>query len=141
MRLMPALLLLLVVFIIFGFWYFVVPGFGRFAGQAQAAMALKISPIRKQILAKVNEEEAALRGELEPLKAQIRALQGDAKTALEKAAEAKSSEERARKARDELLEKFDDLRELERRISLAKKAESTADLTNLLGQIGKKPST
>lgn len=141
MSLMPALTLVFVIFLMFGFWYFVVPGLGDFVGQAQAAMSLKISPIRKQILVKVNEEEAALRAQLQPLRIQIRALQDDAKVAAEKATAAKEGEALARESLDELLEEIEGLREdLKHRISLSKKAESTADLTNLLGQIGKKPS-
>jgi outer membrane murein-binding lipoprotein Lpp len=141
MRIAPAAILALIVFLGFGFFYFIVPGLGGFAGQALAAMALKIQPVRKQILGKVNQEEVDLRGQLEPLRAKIRALQDDAKVAAEKAAEAKESELLAYEALDALYEQADALRdELEKRIVMSKQAASTADLTNLLGQIGKKPS-
>lgn len=141
MRFMPAAILLMVIFCIFGLWYVVAPGFGQFAGQAQAAMALKISPIRNQILSKVNQEEADLRGQLEPLREKIRYLHNEARVAGQKADEAKKSEVLAHEELDAIYQQTDALRaELEHRISLAKKAQSTSDLTNLLGQIGKKPS-
>lgn len=141
MRIAPASVLALIVFLGFGFFYFVVPGLGGFAGQAVAAMALQIQPLRKQILGKVNQEEAELRGQLEPLREKIRALHDDAKVAAEKAAQAKKAEVLAQETLHALHEQEDALRDqLEHRINLAKKAESTSDLTNLLGQIGKKPS-
>lgn len=140
-RLGPAVILAIIIFLGFGFFYFIVPGLGGFAGQAMAAMALKIQPLRSRILGQVNEEEAELRGQLEPLREKIRALHDDAKVSAEKAAQAKKAEVLAQETLDALHEQEDALRdELEHRINLAKKAESTSDLTNLLGQIGKKPS-
>ena len=141
MRFMPAAILLMVIFCIFGLWYFVVPGLGGFAGQAVGAIALKVSPLRKQILSKVTQEEADLREKLEPLREKIRVLHDGAKVAAERAAEAKESELLAHEELDAIYQQTDALRaELEHRISLVKKAQSTSDLTNLLGQIGKKPS-
>jgi len=141
MRFMPAAILLMVIFCIFGLWYFVVPGLGGFAGQAVGAIALKVSPLRKQILSKVNQEEVDLRGQLEPLREKIRSLHNEARVAGQKADEAKKSEVVANEELEAIFQQTDALRaELEHRISLAKKAQSTSDLTNLLGQIGKKPS-
>lgn len=135
----PALIFGLIILLGFGVFYLIAPGFGRFAGEAAAAMTLKTQPLRRVILSQVTEEEAKLRLQLQPLREQIRGLQAEAKTALAEKQAAEQEAEVAQEALNDLREETNALRdELEHRVSLAKKAESTADLAQLLGQIGKK---
>lgn len=137
----PSLILFLLLLLAFGFWYFVFPSFGQFAGSAGAAFALKIDPLKARILAEIHAEKTNLKSQLKPLHQEINELRASSKTAEAEAADAKNRAAVAKEELDDLHDQADALRvEIERRLALSKKAASTADLADLLGSIGKKPS-
>lgn len=143
MQFLPALVLFLTSVCIYGVWIILLPAIGTLLGNFRGAVALKIEPLRQRIIEQalaeatarseaIAELDAISQSDLDALKAQIQRE----KSALIEA------EDRARQARDQAQalehENAAFRQRLESQMTLAKKAESTTDLANLLGQIGRK---
>jgi hypothetical protein len=114
-----------------------IPPLGRISGQWRAALEMRVAALRERHEREIQADIESARKRLREL--EIRAEVADAKA---EAAEARQrdAEASAEEIEDELEEQTTQLRdELTKRLRLAKVAETTADLANLLSSLDRHP--